>query len=258
MIETKPIDQLRTYNDKIVIAGPCSVESEEQILHTAQQLKKIGIKIFRAGIWKPRTRPNTFEGVGTEGLEWIKRVKDETGMKATIEVATPYHIEMALKAGIDILWLGARTTASPFAMQEIANSLKGTDIPIFVKNPINPDIELWIGALERLAHAGVNRLAAIHRGFSTYGDTIYRNTPIWEIATELRNRIPQLPILCDPSHIGGKSELVKPLAEKALHLNYNGFFIETHINPSKALSDSRQQITPEALHQLLTELNIKL
>lgn len=258
MIEIKPIEELNAQGKKVVIAGPCSAESEAQLLETASQLSQMGIKIFRAGIWKPRTRPNTFEGIGELGLKWLKRVKEETGMKCVIEVANPYHVEKALENGIDMLWLGARTTASPFAMQDITLSLKGTDIPVLVKNSINPDIELWIGALERLSLAGINRVAAIHRGFSTYGDTIYRNTPIWEIATELRNRIPQLPILCDPSHIGGKSELVKPLAEKALHLNYNGFFIETHINPSKALSDSRQQITPEALHQLLTELNIKL
>lgn len=258
MIEIKPIEELKACGDKVVIAGPCSAESEEQLLLTTTQLSKIGINIFRAGIWKPRTRPHTFEGIGDIGLEWLSSIKRETGMKCAIEVANPHHVEKALKAGIDILWLGARTTASPFAMQEIANSLKGTDIPVLVKNPINPDIELWIGALERLSLVGVSKLAAIHRGFSTYGDTTYRNTPIWEIANELHNKIPQLPILCDPSHIGGSRELILPIARKAMEGVYSGLFVESHCNPDKALSDSRQQITPDRLSEILKNLNINL
>lgn len=258
MIETKPIEELNCSGKMVVIAGPCSAESEEQLLDTAKQLCKTGISIFRAGIWKPRTRPNTFEGIGDPGLEWIKRVKEETGMKCTVEVANPYHVEKALNAGVDILWLGARTTASPFAMQEIANSLQGHNIPVFVKNPINPDIELWLGALERLSLAGVTKLAAIHRGFSTYGDTVYRNTPIWEIVSELRKQIPALPVLCDPSHIGGSRELILPISRKAKELQYDGLFIETHNNPDLALSDSKQQITPDQLSNILKELNINL
>lgn len=258
MIEIKPIEELNAQGKKVVIAGPCSAESEAQLLETASQLSQMGIKIFRAGIWKPRTRPNTFEGIGELGLKWLKRVKEETGMKCVIEVANPYHVEKALENGIDILWLGARTTASPFAMQDIALSLKGTDIPVLVKNPINPDIELWIGALERLSLAGINRLAAIHRGFSTYGDTTYRNTPIWEIVAELHNRIPELPVLCDPSHIGGSRELIQPIAETALSRNYAGLFVEVHNNPDIALSDSNQQITPATLQTILNNLNINL
>lgn len=258
MIEIKPIEELRDCNGKIIIAGPCSAESESQIFETALQLSNIGIKYFRAGIWKPRTRPSTFEGIGESGLMWLKQIKEMTGMKVTTEVAKPEHVEKALNAGVDILWIGARTTASPFAMQEIANSLKGTDTPVLVKNPINPDIELWIGALERLSLAGIKRVAAIHRGFSTYGVTKYRNTPIWEIAAELHSMIPQLPILCDPSHIGGSRELILPISQKAMNGIYSGLFIESHCNPDKALSDNKQQITPVELSEILKNLNINL
>ena len=202
----------------IVIAGPCSAETEEQVMNTAIALASKGIRIFRAGIWKPRTKPGGFEGIGTEGLPWMKRVKEETGMLISTEVATSKHVEEALKAGIDLLWIGARTTANPFAMQEIADSLKGVDIPVLVKNPVNPDLELWIGALQRINGAGLKRLGAIHRGFSSYDKKIYRNLPQWNIPIELRRRIPELPIFCDPSHIGGKRELVAPLCQQAMDL----------------------------------------
>ena len=195
----------------LVIAGPCSAETEEQVMNTATQLAKRGIKIFRAGIWKPRTKPGGFEGIGEEGLPWMQRVKQETGMLVGTEVATAKHVEAALKAGIDVLWIGARTTANPFAVQELADSLSGVDVPVLVKNPVNPDLELWIGALERINGAGVKRIGAIHRGFSSYDKKIYRNTPMWHIPIELRRRIPNIPIICDPSHIGGTRELIAPL-----------------------------------------------
>ena len=200
----------------LVIAGPCSAETEEQVMSTAAALAGKGIKIFRAGIWKPRTKPGGFEGVGAEGLPWMKRVKDELGMLVATEVATPRHVEAALEAGIDILWVGARTTCNPFAVQELADSLRGIDVPVLVKNPVNPDLELWIGALERLSGAGVERMAVIHRGFSSYEKRIYRNPPMWHLPIELHRRIPNLPILCDPSHIGGASELVAPLCQQAM------------------------------------------
>ena len=199
----------------IVIAGPCSAETEEQVMCTATSLANKGVKIFRAGIWKPRTKPGGFEGIGVEGLAWMQRVKAETGMLTATEVATPKHVEESLKAGIDILWVGARTTANPFAVQELADSLKGVNVPVLVKNPVNPDLELWIGALQRFNGAGLQRLGAIHRGFSSYDKKIYRNLPQWHIPIELRRRIPELPIFCDPSHIGGKRELVAPLCQQA-------------------------------------------
>ena len=198
----------------LVIAGPCSAETEEQVMDTARQLAAKGMKIFRAGIWKPRTKPGGFEGVGVEGLAWLKEVKKETGMYVSTEVATAKHVYECLKAGIDILWVGARTTANPFAVQEIADALKGVDIPVLVKNPVNPDLELWIGAMERINNAGLKRLGAIHRGFSSYDKKLYRNLPQWHIPIELRRRIPNLPIICDPSHIGGKRELVAPLCQQ--------------------------------------------
>jgi chorismate mutase len=238
----------------LVLAGPCSAETEEQVMETANQLKQYGIKIFRAGIWKPRTRPNAFEGIGKKGLPWLKRVKDELGMQTATEVANVKHVYDALKAGIDILWIGARTTANPFAVQEIADSLKGVDIPVMVKNPINPDSELWIGALERLNNAGITRLAAIHRGFSIYGKSLYRNHPQWQIPIELKRRIPDLPIITDPSHICGNRDLLFEISQKAMDLNFEGLIIETHINPDKAWSDAGQQITPKVLHELLDGL----
>lgn len=241
----------------IVIAGPCSAETEEQVMTTAKELAARNIKIFRAGIWKPRTKPGGFEGVGVEGLTWLQRVKKETGMYVATEVATAKHVEECLKAGIDLLWIGARTTANPFAVQEIADALKGTDIPVLIKNPVNPDLELWIGAFERLYNAGVKRLGAIHRGFSTYDKKLYRNLPQWHIPIELRRRMPQLPIFCDPSHIGGKRELIASLSQQAMDLNFDGLIIESHCMPDKAWSDASQQITPEVLDYILNLLVIR-
>jgi chorismate mutase len=241
----------------LIIAGPCSAESEEQVIETARLLHKNGIKVFRAGIWKPRTRPNAFEGVGPIGLPWLRRVKEEFGMLTAIEVANVKHVYEALKAGIDILWIGARTTANPFSVQEIADSLKGVDIPVMVKNPVNPDAELWIGALERINNAGIKRIAAIHRGFSTYNKTEYRNSPQWEIPIELRRRIPDLPIITDPSHICGNKKLLQEVSQRSVDLNFDGLMIETHINPEKALSDAAQQLTPEELKTLLNSLIIR-
>jgi chorismate mutase len=229
------------------MAGPCSVESEEQVLTTARQLSAQGIKIYRAGIWKPRTRPNAFEGVGSVGLPWLKKVKEQLGMYTATEVANVKHVYEALKYGVDILWIGARTTANPFAVQEIADTLKGMDIPILVKNPVNPDIELWIGALERLNDAGIRKLGAIHRGFSSYDKSVYRNDPHWQIPIELRRRIPNLPIIVDPSHIGGKRELIYDISQRAMDLNFDGLIIESHCNPDEAWSDAKQQITPDTL-----------
>ena len=241
----------------IVIAGPCSAESREQVLETAASLAAKGIKIFRAGIWKPRTKPGGFEGVGVDGLPWMQRVKEETGMLVATEVATAKHIEEALKAHIDLLWIGARTTANPFAMQEIADALEGVDIPVLVKNPVNPDLELWIGALQRLNGAGLKRLGAIHRGFSSFDKKIYRNLPQWNIPIELRRRIPDLPIFCDPSHIGGKRELVAPLCQQAMDLGFDGIIAESHCNPDAAWSDAAQQVTPDILSYILNLLVIR-
>ena len=241
----------------VIIAGPCSAESREQVLKTATDLAARGIRIFRAGIWKPRTKPGGFEGIGAEGLPWMKMVKQETGMLVATEVATPYHVFEAVKAGIDILWVGARTVTNPFAMQELADALKGVDIPILVKNPVNPDLELWIGAIERLYGAGIRKLGAIHRGFSSYEKKIYRNLPLWHIPIELRRRYPHLTIFCDPSHIGGKRELVAPISQQALDLNFDGLIVESHCNPDCALSDAGQQITPEVLDYTLKMLVVR-
>lgn len=241
----------------IVIAGPCSAETEEQVMNTATQLCKKGIKIFRAGVWKPRTKPGGFEGVGTLGLPWLKRVQEELGMLVSTEVATPKHVEACLESGIDILWIGARTTANPFAMQELADSLRGVDIPVLVKNPVNPDLELWIGAMERINGAGVKRMGAIHRGFSTYDKKLYRNLPMWHIPIELRRRIPNLPMFCDPSHIGGRRELIAPLCQQAMDLGFDGLVVESHCNPDAAWSDAAQQVTPEVLDFILDKLVIR-
>ncbi|MBN2350539.1 MAG: bifunctional 3-deoxy-7-phosphoheptulonate synthase/chorismate mutase type II [Bacteroidales bacterium] len=238
----------------LVMAGPCSAETEEQVLKTASQLNDMGIKIFRAGIWKPRTRPNAFEGVGKKGLPWLKRVKEEFGMLTATEVANVNHVFESLKYGVDILWIGARTTANPFAVQEIADALNGVDIPVLIKNPVNPDVELWIGAFERLNNAGIKKLAAIHRGFSSYGKTIYRNVPQWQIPIELKRRIPELMMITDPSHICGSRDLLLDISQKAMDLNFDGLIVETHINPDKALSDASQQITPATLKDLLDHL----
>lgn len=243
----------------IIIAGPCSAETEELVLSTARDLAKNGVKIFRAGIWKPRTKPGGFEGVGREGLPWLAKVKEETGMLTATEVATRQHVEDALAAGVDILWIGARTSANPFAMQEIADALQeaGKDIPVLVKNPVNPDLELWIGALQRLYNAGIHRLGAIHRGFSAYGKHLYRNMPQWHIPIELRRRFPNLTIISDPSHIGGKRELVAPLSQQALDMGFDGLIIESHCDPDCAWSDKAQQVTPDVLNFILNTLVLR-
>lgn len=248
-----PCDKERPF----VIAGPCSAETEEQVMTTAKQLASKGCHIFRAGVWKPRTKPGGFEGNGEAALPWMKRVKEETGMLITTEVATPEHVEQALKYDIDILWVGARTTANPFAMQALADALKGTDVPVLVKNPTNPDLELWIGALERLNLAGIKRLGAIHRGFSSYDNKIYRNLPTWQIPIELHRRIPDLPIVNDPSHIGGRRELIAPLCQQAMDLGFDGLIVESHCDPDKAWSDAKQQVTPDVLDYILSLLVIR-
>lgn len=241
----------------IVIAGPCSAESEEQVMTTAKQLADKGCRMFRAGVWKPRTKPGGFEGQGEAALPWLQNVKKTTGMLVATEVATPEHVELALKYGIDILWVGARTSANPFAMQALADSLKGVDVPVLVKNPVNPDLELWIGALERINQAGITRLAAIHRGFSSYDKKIYRNLPMWQIPIELRRRYPSLPILCDPSHIGGTRELIAPLCQQAMDLGFDGLIVESHCSPDNAWSDAKQQVTPDVLDYILSLLVIR-
>ena len=240
-----------------VIAGPCSAESEEQVMETAKQLAMKGCHNFRAGVWKPSTKPGGFEGHGEPALVWMKQVKEETHMLVATEVATPEHVELALKYDIDILWVGARTTANPFAMQALADALKGVDVPVFVKNPVNPDIELWIGALQRINQAGIKRMGAIHRGFSSYEQKIYRNSPMWQIPIELHRRIPELPIICDPSHIGGRRELIAPLCQQAMDLGFDGLIVESHCDPDKAWSDAKQQVTPEVLDYILSLLIIR-
>lgn len=244
-------------NRPIIIGGPCSAESREQVVSTAKELSSAGIKIFRAGLWKPRTRPGGFDGVGKMGLAWLKEVKEQTGMMVMTEVATPAHLEEAVNGCIDLLWIGARTTTNPFAMQELADAMQGVRLPILIKNPVNPDLELWCGAIERLLNAGVTNIGVIHRGFSSYERNIYRNTPIWHIPIELKRRYPQLTIFCDPSHIGGRRELIAPLCQQALDLNFDGLFIEVHNHPDTALSDALQQITPSALISILKNLIVR-
>lgn len=256
-LELQPLNLPSDNERPIVIAGPCSAETEEQVMATARQLAKCGCHMFRAGVWKPRTKPGGFEGNGEKALPWMKAVKEETGMLVATEVATPEHVELALKYSIDILWVGARTTANPFAMQALADSLKGVDVPVFVKNPVNPDLELWIGAMERINQAGVKRLAAIHRGFSSYDKKIYRNLPMWQIPIELRRRIPGLPIICDPSHIGGRRELIAPLCQQAMDLGFDGLIVESHCSPDNAWSDAKQQVTPDVLDYILGLLVIR-
>ena len=252
-----PLNLPSDHERPVVIAGPCSAETEEQVITTAYQLARKGCHMFRAGAWKPRTKPGGFEGQGEKALPWLKRVKEETHMLVATEVATPRHVEAALEHGIDILWIGARTSANPFAVQDLADSLKGVDIPVFVKNPVNPDLELWVGALERINQAGITRLAAIHRGFSSYDKKIYRNLPMWQIPIELRRRIPSLPIICDPSHIGGRRELVAPLCQQAMDLGFDGLIVESHCDPDKAWSDAKQQVTPDILDYILSLLVIR-
>ena len=244
-------------NHPLVIAGPCSAESEEQVLKIAHQLKKTDATILRAGIWKPRTRPGNFEGVGEIGLKWLKRAKDETGLLTATEVANPKHVELALKNDIDLLWIGARTTVSPFVVQEIAEALKGTDKIVLVKNPVNPDLALWLGAVERLHTSNIDKLGVIHRGFSTYEKTRYRNNPEWQIPIDLQNQFPDLPLILDPSHIAGRRDIIFDLCQSALDLNFDGLMIETHHDPDNAWSDAKQQITPKTLDQLTIDLKIR-
>jgi chorismate mutase len=244
--------------EPFLIAGPCSAETEEQLVATAHLLAKTGrVSVLRAGIWKPRTRPGEFEGIGSIGLEWLKRAKAETGLPTAVEVATAKHVEEALAAGVDILWVGARSTANPFTVQEIADALKGVDIPVIVKNPVNPDLSLWIGALERINNAGITKLAAIHRGFSSHEKTAFRNEPMWDLAINLKTHAPELPIICDPSHICGNRELIPYIAQKALDLDMQGLIIESHIDPSVAWTDAKQQLTPSALDELIGRLDIR-
>lgn len=243
----------------LIIAGPCSAESQEQVLQTASILKEAGISIFRAGIWKPRTKPGGWEGIGSEGLSWLKMVKSQYGMKVATEVACRQHVIEAISSGVDIIWVGARTCANPFAMQEIADTLEmlAVDIPVLIKNPVNPDIELWIGGIERIYNAGIRRICAVHRGFSVYGKQIYRNQPQWHLPIELHRRFPDLPIIHDPSHVGGKREFISTLSQQALDMGFDGLMIETHPDPDKALSDKNQQITPDRLVEILAELQCR-
>lgn len=250
--------RLATTQKPILIAGPCSAETEAQVAETCRRLAAQGcVQILRAGIWKPRTRPNSFEGVGAVGLKWLKQAGIAHNLPVTVEVANAKHVEESLAAGIDILWVGARTTVNPFAVQEIADALMGIDIPVIVKNPINPDLALWIGAIERLYGSGIRRLAALHRGFSSYEKTKYRNRPQWEIPIELMRQLPQLPIWCDPSHICGNRHLLQSVAQKALDLNFGGLMLESHITPDVAWSDAEQQVTPERLGELMHNLIIR-
>lgn len=245
------------YKKPWVIAGPCSAESEEQLFGTAKAVAALGIDVIRAGIWKPRTRPNTFEGAGTQAFEWIRNAKASLHVQFAAEVASARHVELALSNNIDILWLGARTTVNPFTVQEISDALQGTDIPVLVKNPVNPDLALWIGAIERISNAGVTKIAAVHRGFSSFRKTRYRNEPAWHIPLELKRSMPDLPLICDPSHIAGDRKVVHELSQKALDLGYNGLMIETHTDPDNALSDARQQLTPLQLKEILASLKIR-
>jgi 3-deoxy-7-phosphoheptulonate synthase len=255
-IKNSPIKDWKGYKERpYLISGPCSAESEEQMLQTARELARLKeINVFRAGIWKPRTRPNSFEGVGTEGLKWLRMVKQETGMLVGTEVANEKHVYEALKYGIDMLWIGARTSVNPFTVQEISDALNGVDVMVLVKNPINPDLELWIGAIERIARAGITRIGAIHRGFSSFEKTLYRNQPNWQLPIELRRRYPDIPIICDPSHISGSRLYLHEISQKAMDLNFDGLMIESHIDPSVALSDAAQQLTPNDLKELLSRL----
>ena len=241
----------------LVIAGPCSAETEEQVLKIAHELKNSDVSIFRAGIWKPRTRPGGFEGVGAIGLKWLQKAKAETGLLMATEVANAAHVKLALEHDIDVLWIGARTTVNPFAVQEIADALKGTDKIVLVKNPVNPDLALWIGGVERLYNAGIKKLGVIHRGFSTYEKTKYRNIPEWQIAIELQSKFPDLVLICDPSHITGRRDMIQEVSQQALDLNYDGLIIESHIDPDNAWSDAAQQVTPTVLKRIFIDLKMR-
>jgi len=259
----KNTKELRTWLDDLgldhplVVAGPCSAETEEQVLAIAHELKDSDVNYYRAGIWKPRTRPGNFEGVGALGLKWLQKVKAETGLKTATEVANATHVKLALEHDIDLLWIGARSTVSPFIVQEIADALNGTDKIVLVKNPVNPDLALWLGGIERLYSANIKKLGVIHRGFSTYEKTRYRNNPEWQIAIELQNRFPDLPLICDPSHITGKRDMIFDVSQTALDLNFDGLMIETHVDPDNAWSDAAQQVTPDSLIQIMEDLKIR-
>lgn len=241
----------------LVIAGPCSAETEEQMLKIAHQLKNTDVSVMRAGVWKPRTRPGNFEGVGALGLKWLKKAKEETGLLTATEVANAHHVELALEQDVDILWVGARTTVSPFIVQEIADAVKGTDKIILVKNPVNSDLALWLGAVERFHEVGITKLGVIHRGFSTYEKTKYRNNPEWQIPIDLQNKFPDLPLILDPSHIAGRRDIIFELSQTALDLNYDGLMIETHPDPDNAWSDAEQQITPDTLMEIMRNLKVR-
>jgi len=258
-LDIQPLSSwLKVSSEPLLIAGPCSAETEDQLIATAHLLANTGkVSVLRAGIWKPRTRPGEFEGIGSIGLQWLKRARQETGLPTAVEVATAKHVEEALAAGVDILWVGARSTANPFTVQEIADALRGVDIPVMVKNPVNPDISLWCGALERLNNAGIKKLAAIHRGFSSYEKTAFRNEPMWELAIQLKTLCPELPIINDPSHICGNRELIQYISQKALDLDMQGLMIESHIDPSVAWTDAKQQVTPQALSDLMDILTLR-
>lgn len=245
------------FEKRIIIAGPCSAETEEQVMDTAKALQEADIQYFRAGIWKPRTSPDSFEGIGESGLPWLTRVKQELGMRTAIEVANAKHVELALKHGIDLLWVGARSTVNPFTVQEIADALKGVQIPVMVKNPINPDLGLWKGAMERILRADVQRVIACHRGFAVYGKSALRNAPLWEIPIELKREFPELAIVCDPSHIAGRRDYIEEISRKAVNLGYEGLMIETHRDPANAWSDAAQQLNPESLLALLARLKFR-
>lgn len=249
-------DWILRFKKPLIISGPCSAESQKQVLETAHRLKKASIQIYRAGIWKPRTKPGSFEGIGEIGLKWLQKVKEETGMMVATEVANTTHVKDALAHNIDILWIGARSTVNPFTVQEIAEALKNTDKIILIKNPIHPDIDLWIGAIERFIIQGIKNIGVIHRGFSAYKNAPYRNIPNWKVALEFRNRFPNIPILCDPSHICGQKKGIYQIAQQALYCEYNGFMVETHCRPSEAWSDAKQQISPENLLDILKYIEV--
>jgi chorismate mutase len=252
------VNLFKNQKKPILIAGPCSAETEEQVIETAVRLAKTGkIDVLRAGIWKPRTRPGAFEGIGAKGLPWLQKAKELTGIPIAVEVAKTSHVELCLEFGVDILWIGARTTVNPFAVQEIADALRGIDIPVLLKNPINPDLALWLGGMERLQKVGLTKLGAIHRGFSSAGEKIYRNRPQWQIAIDFKTAMPDIPMINDPSHITGRRDLLHKVAQKAMDLNFDGLMIESHITPDTAWSDAAQQITPEVYGQLISDLIIR-
>src|SRR5215467_5528444 len=252
MVVNKELVQEKWNKRPLIIAGPCSAETEEQVIETAVRLHKTGkVDLMRAGIWKPRTRPGSFEGIGTKGLPWLQQAKKLTGLPVTVEVATGKQVEDALTFEVDVLWIGARTTVNPFSVQEVADALRGADVPVLIKNPINPDLELWTGAVERVAKAGIKQIGLIHRGFSSYGNTEYRNAPMWHLAIEMKRRNPGVMMINDPSHISGRRDILLDVAQKAIDLDFDGLIIESHIDPDKAWSDAKQQITPERLAEML-------